>query len=193
MRYLIDNFIQADEPRKISPFENQTLIELIVETGIADAINNLPEDIKNKQEAVQETIENNVRRKIIKEHLIDPAYFEEMSKLLNEIIKERKANAINYEQYLNRIAELANRVSNTARDDLPPEIKTQAQRALYHNIGKDASLAVRLDAAIKRVKKADFRGNFHKENEIKSEIYKILGDKNEVERIFPIIKQQNEY
>jgi type I restriction enzyme R subunit len=193
MRYLIDNFIQADEPRKISPFENQTLIDLIVKSGIADAINNLPEEIKNNQEAVQETIENNVRRKIIKEHLIDPAYFEEMSKLLNEIIKERKANAISYEQYLNKIAELAKKVSNTARDDLPPEIKTQAQRAIYHNVSKDESLAVGLDAAIKRVKRADWRGNLAKENQIKSEMLRILKDEGEVERIFPIIKQQNEY
>jgi type I restriction enzyme R subunit len=194
MRYLIDNFIQADEPRRISPFEeNQTLIDLIVKSGIADAINQLPQGIKNNQEAVAETIENNVRRKIIKEHLIDPAYFEEMSKLLSEIIKERKANAISYEQYLNKIAELSKRVSNTVRDDLPSEIKTKAQRALYNNTGKDESLAFSLDEAIKRVKRADWRGNFHKENEIKSELFKILKDETEVERIFPIIKQQDEY
>ena len=194
MRYLIDNFIQADEPRKISHFEeNQTLVDLIVKSGIADAINQLPQGIRNNQEATAETIENNVRRKIVREHLIDPAYFEEMSKLLNEIIKERKANAISYEQYLNRIAELSKRVSNTVRDDLPSEIRTKAQRALYHNTGKDVSLAVSLDEAIKRVKRADWRGNFHKENEIKAEIFKILKDENEVERIFPIIKQQDEY
>ena len=50
-----------------------------------------------------------------------------------------------------------------------------------------------MDEAIKRVKKADFRGNPQKENEIKAAIYKILEDEKEVERIFPIIKQQNEY
>jgi len=64
MRHLIDNFIQADEPRKISPFENQTLLDLIVKTGIADAINNLPQGIKSSNQAVAETIENNVRRKM---------------------------------------------------------------------------------------------------------------------------------
>jgi type I restriction enzyme R subunit len=193
MRHLIDNFIQADEPRKISPFDNQTLIELIVKSGIADAINSLPKGIKSSKEAVAETIENNVRVKIIKEHLIDPAYFEEMSKLLNEIIKERKANAVSYEEYLKRIAELAKRVSNITRDDLPESIQTPAQRSLYNNLGKDESLAIAMDKAIKRVRKADWRGNHNKENEIKAEIFKILKDEDEVERIFPIIKQQNDY
>ncbi len=107
MRHLIDNYIQADESKKISPFGDLTLIDIIVNTGIADAVNSLPEGIKGSKVAVAETIENNVRQKIIKEHLIDPAFFEEMSKLLDVIIKERKANAISYEEYLKKIAALA--------------------------------------------------------------------------------------
>jgi len=194
MRHLIDNFIQAEEPRKISPFaEDQTLIDLIVKTGIADAINSLPQGIKSNQEAVAETIENNVRRKIIKEHLIDPAYFEEMSKLLNEIIKERKAGAVNYEEYLKKIAELAKRVSNPIRDDMPAGITTRAQQALYNNVGKDETLAIKIDEAVLRKRMADWRGDRPKENIIKAELYKILNDENEVERIFRIIKQQHEY
>ena len=39
MRHLIDTYIEADEPRKISPFDNMALLDLIVKTGIADAIN----------------------------------------------------------------------------------------------------------------------------------------------------------
>ncbi len=194
MRHLIDNFIQAEEPRKISPFaEDQTLIDLIVKTGIANAINNLPQGIKSNNEAVAETIENNVRRKIIKEHLIDPAYFEEMSKLLNEIIKERKAGAVSYEEYLKKIAELAKRVSNPIRDDMPAGITTRAQQALYNNMGKDETLAIKIDEAVLRKRMADWRGDRPKENIIKAELYKILNDENEVERIFRIIKQQHEY
>ncbi len=193
MRHLIDNFIQAEESKRIDPFGDQTLLDIIVKTGIADAINKLPQGIKSSKEAVAETIENNVRRKIIKEHLIDPAYFEEMSKLLSEIIKERKVAAINYEEYLKKIAELAKRVNNMTRDNLPPQIQTLAQRALYNNLGKNEALAVALDEAIKRVKKADWKGSPPKEKEIKQAVYKILKDENEVERIFPIIKQQNEY
>jgi len=60
--------------------------------------------IPNAQDAVAETIENNVRSKIIKDHLLNPAYFENMSKLLDEIIKQRKQGAIDYQEYLNRVA-----------------------------------------------------------------------------------------
>ena len=49
---------------------------------------------------LQRSIENNVRRKIIKENLTDPAYYEKMSALLDEIIATRKAKAIEYEEYL---------------------------------------------------------------------------------------------
>jgi len=63
----------------------------------------------------------------------------------------------------------------------------------YNNLGKDEALALALDGAIIRVRKADWRCNPQKENEIKAELYKILKDKNEVERIFPIIKQQRDY
>ena len=48
--------------------------------------------MKGNKEAIAETIENNVSSKIIKEHLNDPAYFEAMSALLDEIIKARKPN-----------------------------------------------------------------------------------------------------
>ncbi|BAQ34146.1 type I restriction endonuclease subunit R [Dehalococcoides sp. UCH007] len=193
MRHLIDTYIQAEIPRTISPFANMSLLDIIVNSGIAAAITSLPPGIKNNKEAVAEAIINNVRKKIIKEHLIDPAYFEEMSKLLDEIIKERKANAISYEEYLRKIADLSKKVTQTTRDDLPAGIQTAAQRALFNNTGKNEALAIKLDMAVKKVKKADWRGNTPKENEIKHALNEILKDQTEVERLFAIIKQQSEY
>ncbi len=193
MRHLIDTYIQAEDSRRIDPFGNQSLLDIMIHSGIAEAIKNLPEGIRSSKEAVAETIENNVRVKIIKDHLIDPAYFDEMSKLLSEIIVERKANAVSYEEYLKRIAELAKRVTNLTRDDLPSEIKTNAQRALYNNLGKNEQLAISVDAAIHSSRRADWRGNIPAENLIKQAIFKVLNDKVEVEKIFQIIKQQYEY
>ena len=110
MRHLIDTYIEADEPRKISPFDNMGLLDLIVKTGIANAIATQLGGLKGNKDAIAETIENNVRSKIIKEHLNDPAFYEKMSALLDEIIAARKAKAIEYEEYLKRIAELAKKV-----------------------------------------------------------------------------------
>lgn len=123
MRHLIDTYIEADEPRKISPFDKMSLLELIVKSGIADAINSRLGEIKGNMEAVAETIENNVRSKIIKEELNDPAYFETMSALLDEIIAARKAKAIEYEEYLKRIAELAIRVEAGQTEDTPKPLR----------------------------------------------------------------------
>jgi type I restriction enzyme R subunit len=193
MRFLIDNYIQADPSKRIDPFENQTLLDLIVNTGIADAIKQLPDGIKSSKEAVAETIENNVRQKIIKEHLIDPAFFEEMSRLLKTIIEELRQKTISYEEYLKKMAELAKRVMNGGGDDLPKTIKTPAQRALFNNLNKNESLALQIDEAVKRVKQVDFRGDERKENIIKYEIFQIVKDVKEAERIFAIIKEQREY
>jgi len=106
MRHLIDTYIEADEPRTISPFGEISLLELIVKLGIGDAVTHDLGALKGDREAIAETIENNVRRKILKEHLGDPAYFAWMSALLDEIITARKAKALDYEAYLRRIASL---------------------------------------------------------------------------------------
>ena len=193
MRHLIDTYIQAEDSRRIDPFGDQSLLDIMINSGITKAIENIPEEIRNNKEAVAETIENNVRVKIIKDHLIDPAYFAEMSKLLSEIIKERKANAVSYEEYLKKIAELAKQVKNLTRDDLPAGIKNNAQRALYRNLGKSEELAVLVDAAVHSSRLPGWPGNPPSENLIKMAIYKVLKDKAEVERIFQIVKQQNEY
>jgi hypothetical protein len=193
MRHLIDNYIQAVDPKQISPFGDITLIDLIVKSGISDAVNSLPKGIKGSRQAVSETIENNIRQKIIKEHLIDPAYYENMSTLLNEIIKERRSNALNYEEYLKKIADIATKVQSGTSGETPATIKTPAQRSLFNNLKKNESLALEIHSAINLVRPDGWRGNEPKERVIKQKLFQILNDELEVERIFEIIKLQQEY
>ncbi len=218
MRHLIDTYIEASEPRKISPFDNLGLLALIVKTGIADAINSQLGALKGNKNAIAETIENNVRSKIIKEHLNDPAYYEKMSALLDEIIAARKAKAIQYEEYLKRIAELAKKVETGHADDTPEVLKkSPGIRALYNNLlkggttpgkasmvseGSDPykasqervlSLAVKIDESVKNKRPDGWRGVQAREQVIKAALYEVLKDEDEVERIFLIIKAQKEY
>lgn len=193
MRHLIDTYIEADEPRRISPFDGVGLIELIVKTGIANAINTQLGGLKANPEAIAETIENNVRRKIIQQQMADPAYYEKMSALLDEIIAARKAKALEYEEYLKRVAELAKRVEAGYGDDLPAGIRTPGQRALYNNLGKNQELAMAVDEAVKAARPDDWRGVPARERAIQRAIYDVLKDTAEVERIFAIVKQQQEY
>ena len=90
MRYLIDTYITADDSKKVSNFDDIPFLDIIMNLGISDAINKLPDGIKSNQGAIAETIENNVRSKIIREHLVDPAFYDRMSILLADIIKKRK-------------------------------------------------------------------------------------------------------
>jgi type I restriction enzyme R subunit len=193
MRHLIDTYIEADEPRKISPFDGMGLLDLIVKTGIADAITSQLGGLKGNKDAIAETIENNVRRKIIKEQLTDPAYFSKMSALLDEIIATRKAKAIEYEEYLKRIAELAKRVDAGHGEETPEHIDTPGRRALYSNLSHNEELAIKIDQAIRRVRPDAWRGIPAREQAIKQALFEELRDVDEVERIFLIVKQQKEY
>lgn len=193
MRHLIDTYIEADEPRKISPFDGMGLLDLIVKTGIANAITSQLGGLKGNKDAIAETIENNVRRKIIKEQLTDPAYFSKMSALLDEIIATRKAKAIEYEEYLKRIADLAKRVDAGYGEETPEQINTPGLRALYSNLNKSDELAIKIDKAVRRVRPDAWRGIPAREQVIKQALFEELHDVDEVERIFLIIKQQKEY
>jgi type I restriction enzyme R subunit len=193
MRHLIDTYIEAAEPRKISPFDNMGLMDLIVKTGIANAINTQLGGLKGNRNAIAETIENNVRRKIIKEHLNDPAYYEKMSALLDEIIAARKAKAIEYEEYLKRIAELAKKVDAGHAEETPAKLDTPGKRALYNNLGQNEDLVLRIDDAVKKARPDSWRNIQAREQVIKKALYGLLQDVAEVERIFLIIKAQAEY
>ncbi|MCE5265534.1 MAG: HsdR family type I site-specific deoxyribonuclease [Deltaproteobacteria bacterium] len=193
MRHLIDTYIEADEPRKISPFDNMSLLDLIVKTGIADAVNSQLGGLKGNRNAIAETIENNVRSKIIKEHLNDPAYYEKMSALLDEIIKFRKEQADKYEEYLKRIAELAKRVEAGQAEETPAKLDTPGKRALYNNLGQDEGLALKISEQVMKVRHDAWRGVHTREQVIRAALYQELQDEAEVERIFRIIKQQKEY
>jgi type I restriction enzyme, R subunit len=194
MRHLIDTYIEADPSRTISDFGEIGLLELIVKSGIAEAVNNLPAGIKGNKGAVAETIANNVRSKIIKEHLNDPAFYDKMSALLNEILADLKAQRIDYEAFLKRIAEVASQVQAGKGPDTPEKLNTPGKRALYNNLNKNEALALQIDETVRRVRPNAFRGNQAKENVIKAALFPLLGsDRAEVERIFLIIKAQQEY
>jgi type I restriction enzyme R subunit len=194
MRHLIDTYIEAAEPKKISPFDGMSLLELIVESGIADAINSLPGGIRANKEAIAETIANNIRSKIIKEHLNDPAYYDNMSTLLAEVIADLKAKRIEYEEYLKRISALARQVQMGHADDTPERLSTPGLRSLYNNLGQQEDLAVQIDQIVKQVRPDSWRGHQARENEIKRALLPMLdNDPDEVERVFLIIRQQKEY
>ncbi|RYU62102.1 HsdR family type I site-specific deoxyribonuclease [Methylolobus aquaticus] len=149
MRHLIDTYIRAEDSEKISAFDDLSLIQLIVERGAA-AINTLPKNIKKKEETVAETIENNVRKLIINESPIDPAYYEKLSKLLDALIEQRRKGMLSYKEHLEKVVDLTRAAAQrgSGNGGHPASLRTPAQRTLYNNLGEDEPLALAVDAAI---------------------------------------------
>jgi type I restriction enzyme R subunit len=157
-------------------------------------VNDLPPGIRNNREAVAETIENNLRKVIIDEQPINPKYYETISDLLDTLIQERKAQALEYEAYLARVVALTKQVHNpTGGTAYPNALDTRAKRALYDNLGQDEQLAVAIDYEIRSTKKDGWRGNRIKEREVRYVICKHVPDEAEAERILELVKNQSEY
>lgn len=174
MRHLLDTYIRAEESEKLSAFDDLSLVQLVVERGAA-FVDALPPGIANRQEAVAETIENNLRKVIIDEQPINPKYYEKMSDLLDTLIQQRKAQALAYEAYLAEIVALAQQVQNPASGaSYPPALDTAAKRALYDNLGQSEQIALWVDAAVRTNKQDDWRGNRFKTKMVRNAIAGVL-------------------
>ena len=209
MRHLLDTYIRAEESEKLADFDDLPLVQLIVERG-EKAIDELPPGIRKNPGAIAETIENNVRRLIIDETAVNPKYYEQMSALLDALINQRREEAIEYKEYLVRVVELAKQVANPGDQfSYPASINSPTLQAIFDNLAElidgtdpaaderdtDAreSKALALDYAIRNVRKADWRGSRIKEREVRYAIKSELGDDESVDKMFEIVKAQNEY
>ena len=214
MRHLIDTYIRAEEARTISDFGDMGLLDVIVKSGIAAAIASLPRGVQADRGAVAETIANNVRSTILREHLHDPAFYEKMSRLLSEVLADLKAKRIDYEEFLKRVATLAGQVHAGQADDTPePLRRSPGLRAVYNTLAAasvtrvaerppadelraaDPTLdrAQRIDAMLRGRAPNGWRGFLPKEREVKRLIYEVVQDTAMVERLFAVIKAQAEY
>ena len=216
MRHLLDNYIRAEDSEVISKFDELTLVDLLIKDG-EGAIGSLPEGIRGSRRAVAETIENNVRRLIVDEMAVNPKYYEKMSAVLDALIQQRREEAIEYEAYLKKVIELAEKVKRgEGGASYPASIKTRALRAIYDNLpeevlgkkvaeGTDSQesddtvdprevVALAVDGAVRKARMADWRGHPIKEKRIGAAIQTALGPYKDLTfTILEIVKAQREY
>lgn len=62
-----------------------------------------------------------------------------------------------------------------------------------NNLSLNEPLALPVHESICRYGPDNWKGNKTKDLIIKGKLYEVLGDEKEVERIFPIVKEQGEY
>lgn len=194
MRHLIDTYLSADPSRVLTSFGGATLVELLVDNGVA-ALKDMHSSTLKEQEAVAETIENNVGKEIVEKTRSNPKYYEKMSELLRELIAKRKNDVINYEEYLRQIVELAKKVHKPeSGTEYPADIReSAAKRAFYDYLDGDANVANQLHEAVMFSKQDNFRGSKIKERKIWRAIRAIVRDDQKATELLALIKEQSEY
>lgn len=198
MRHLIDSYIGAEESRMLANFDDLSLVELLVQRG-HDALDEIPERIRRDKELMAETIENNLRKVITEERPTNPAYYDTMSVLLDDVIALRKAATLEYEDYLQRIVQFSATLKkpDQAKAGYPASIDTNAKRALFDNLGRNEVLANALDQTIQATKKDGWRDNTMKTREVRYAIQDVL-DAHHVKEmdaayVLELVKNQREY
>lgn len=137
MRHLINTYIQADPASDLGNLASLSLTDLIIKTGIHDAIaRKLNEKGNLSKNAIAEGIINNVRQTIIRDQLTDPKFYEQMSKLLHDLIKQNRADAAAYEEFLRKAEELVKRLAQQQPDAGIPSVLHSRREAikLYNNL-----------------------------------------------------------
>ena len=117
-----------------------------------------------------------------------------MSRLLDEIIQQRKQETIDYQEYLANIKDLASKVTEPSNGDAYPNaINTRAKQALYDNLDKDETLAVVLDEAVHYNKLDGWRDGGIKEKKLMLAVNQVVGNPEKTLTLMDIMKAQSEY
>jgi type I restriction enzyme R subunit len=218
MRHLINTYIQADPADPLGSVDNYSLLELIVETGIHDAIaQKLNAKGKLTKNAIAEGIINNVRKTIIREQLTDPRFYEEMSRLLDDLITQWRNNTASYEEFLQKAEALVNQMAEGhGTDDIPPELMDRREALVIYNNLPDIlaasrpanevrepspdedkrrlAMALEIDRAMREQAPAGWNGDPARESQVLNALFPIMGrDREATKAIFELIKNQVGY
>lgn len=211
MRHLLNSYVQADPAAQLGELGERSLVELIVDTGINDVIaRQLNAKGKLSNRAVAETIVNNVRKVIIRDQLTDPRFYAQMSVLLDDLIRQARQEALDYERFLRDAEALARRLAAKHPNDGVPSMLHGNSEAtvLYNNLPSIpaatfryptpeealAAFALKLDRAVRESAPAGWKGDQAREAPVKNALYPLLDrDPIATQAVFEIVKNQPGY
>lgn len=210
MRHLLNTYIQADPADPLSTVDNFSLVELIIQTGVHDAIaKKLNAKGKLSKDAIAEGIINNVRKTIIREQLTDPRFYEGMSRLLEDLIKQSRDDAAAYEEFLRKAEALVRQMAQKGSGGSPAALNGHREATvLFNNLDSIAAttfqcpsdeaekvkLALDIDTAMRGSAPASWRGDPAREAQVLNALFPLMGrDREATLAIFEIIKNQPGY
>lgn len=210
MRHLLNTYIQADPADPLSTVDNFSLVELIIQTGVHDAIaKKLNAKGNLSKDAIAESIINNVRKTIIREQLTDPRFYEGMSRLLEDLIKQSRDDAAAYEEFLRKAEALVRQMAQKGSGGSPAALNGHREAiVLFNNLDSIAAttfqcpsdeaekvkLALDIDTAMHGSAPASWRGDPAREAQVLNALFPLMGrDREATLAIFEIIKNQPGY
>jgi len=158
MRHLINTYIQADAAAELGQLGDLSLTELIIETGIPDAIaRKLNEKGKLSRNAIAEGIINNVRKTIIRDQLTDPRFYEQMSLLLDDLIRQNRAGTAAYEEFLRKAEALVKRLAAKQPEaGVPAALHGKREATVIYNNLPRILAARRAEVAVAAEPRSDY-------------------------------------
>jgi type I restriction enzyme R subunit len=193
MRFLLDTYIQADASQTVADFADTGLVQLIAQMGDA-ALGKLPKGIRDKPDAVAETIANNVRKLIIDEHAMNPKYYDKMSHLLDDLIRQRQEETLSYKEYLEKLIALAAQAGTGESGAAYPAWASNGARRALIDFGLPEEHAVAVDQAVMDNKPDSWVGNRMKERRVQIAVRHVLPEKYErLDELFELLKARDEY
>ena len=218
MRHLINTYIQADAAAGLGQLGDLSLTELIIETGIHDAIaRKLNEKGKLSRNAIAEGIINNVRKTIIREQLADPRFYEQMSALLDDLIQQNRADTAAYEEFLRKAEALVKRLAAKHPEaGIPAALHGKHEATvIYNNLPrilaaasapaavaepdpaadeKRLKLALEIDRTMREQAPAGWKGDQAREAQVLNALFPLLDRNREATlALFDLVKHQPGY
>jgi type I restriction enzyme R subunit len=196
MRQLIDNYVRADDSEQLFNLEDISFLDMIAADG-ENALDKLPKNIKNNQKSVAEVMVANMRKMIINERPTNPAYYDKMSELLNQLLQEVKDGKIQYKELIERLIVKVKEMRGKKKTAYPNAIDTFGKQALYDNLNRKEDLTLCLHEAIKQNAKHGWRDQTvpTKYKQLFNVVKRILSDfpDTKIQEVMEIIKAQQEY
>ena len=197
MRQLIDNYVRADDSEKLVELADVSFLDLLDIDGV-QAIEALPKNIRQNERSVAEVLAANMRKMIISERPNNPAYFDRMSDLLNQLLQKQHDGKLQYKELIEQLIEKLKEMRSETRTKYPTTLDTKGKRALYDNLNHNEELAMRVHNAVKANARDGFRdvsGSGLKMKAVRKAVRNALPDTTEdkIDDIMQIIISQKEY
>jgi type I restriction enzyme R subunit len=218
MRHLINTYIQADPADPLGELDKYSLVEMIIQTGIHDAIaKKLNEKGKLSRNSIAEGIINNVRQTIIRDQLTDPRFYKEMSKLLDDLIKQKRDDAAAYEAFLKKAEELVQKMAKEQNNtSVPNKLQGKIEAIIIYNNLPDilshastpliaaepqaeygdklVHLALEIDRVMIEMAPAGWRGDDTREKQVLNALFPIMQrDRSATTALFELLKNMKGY